>query len=177
MSNLQTQDELWVLDFEASGITKDDTGYPIEVGYTNGSIEREYLIRPLAHWTHWDWYAEKYIHKIEREWLEYKGIAAGLVCLYMNQDLAGKTVYCNGGKHDKAWCNKLFKDCGIERQFNLVHYQVLKFYQEGTYLNAAKELDYHERYVEHRALPDAKQYWRDIMNERKLRENGVQHSI
>lgn len=169
MSNSSNREELWVLDFEASGITKDDTGYPIEVGYTNGHIQREYLIKPLDHWTHWDWYAEKFVHKIEREWLEFKGISPVLVCNFMNEDLYGKTVYCNGGKHDKAWCNKLFNDCGIERKFNLVHYQVLRPYQEG-YDGLTEELD---RYVEHRALPDAIQYWRDIMNERKIREKPV----
>lgn len=149
-------DELWTLDFEASGITKDYSGYPIEVGYTNGTVEREFLIKPYSHWTNWDWYAEKYVHKISRDTLRNEGFHPKLVCEWMNKDLAGKTVYCNGGKHDKGWLRVLFEDSNVKPLFKLESYTVLNYYRE-------------DEEIPHRALADAKLFWQDIMNERKIR--------
>lgn len=61
---------MWVIDFEASGLSKKI--YPIEVGLTNGETNYQALINPMAHWTHWDFTAQA-VHHIPRSRLATEG--------------------------------------------------------------------------------------------------------
>jgi len=151
-------DEIWTLDFEASGITENGEGYPIEVGFTNGHFTKSLLIKPLKHWTHWDWYAEKAIHRISRDVLNREGNYPIYICKQLNHYLKGQTVYCDGGHNDKFWLNRLFDDSNVEVEFTLVNYVLINPLNKKT--------------VAHRALPDAMELWKAIVNERKeLNEN------
>jgi hypothetical protein len=106
-----------VLDIEASGFGR--SSYPIEVGYVlPGGGARCTLIRPPAHWTHWDAGAER-VHGIPRATLLALGRPAGDVARMLNGDLAGQTVYCDGWAHDYPWLALLFDEAGLAPGFRL----------------------------------------------------------
>jgi hypothetical protein len=106
-----------VLDIEASGFGR--SSYPIEVGYVlHDGRARCTLIRPPAHWTHWDAGAER-IHGITRPTLLAHGKPAGDVARMLNGDLAGQTVYCDGWAHDYPWLALLFDEAGVAPGFRL----------------------------------------------------------
>ena len=106
-----------VIDIEASGFGR--SSYPIEVGYVlHDGRARCTLIRPPAHWTHWDAGAER-IHGITRPTLLAHGKSAGDVARMLNGDLAGQTVYCDGWAHDYPWLALLFDEAGVAPGFRL----------------------------------------------------------
>ena len=106
-----------VLDIEASGFGRHS--YPIEVGYVlPDGRSCCTLIRPPAHWTHWDASAEK-VHGIARPTLLAHGRPADEVARMLNADLAGSTVYCDGWAHDYAWLAALFDEAGVRLGFRL----------------------------------------------------------
>jgi hypothetical protein len=106
-----------VLDIEASGFGR--SSYPIEVGYVlNDGRARCTLIRPPAHWSHWDAGAEQ-VHGITRPTLLAHGKPAGDVARMLNGDLAGHTVYCDGWAHDYPWLALLFDEAGVAPGFRL----------------------------------------------------------
>jgi hypothetical protein len=106
-----------VLDIEASGFGR--SSYPIEVGYAlvDGRTHCT-LVRPAAHWTHWDNQAEQ-VHHITRDTLLRLGRSAQAVAQMLNRDLAGQTVYCDGWAHDYTWLATLFDEAGLSPQFHL----------------------------------------------------------
>jgi hypothetical protein len=106
-----------VLDIEASGFGRHS--YPIEVGYVlpNGRAVCM-LVRPQAHWTHWDAGAEQ-VHGITRTVLAQHGHDALEVALTLNRDLEGQTVYCDGWAHDYSWLAALFEEAGCSPSFKL----------------------------------------------------------
>lgn len=97
------------LDFEASSLSR-NSSYPIEVAWNdeNGSIE-SHLISPasIRDWTDWDPDSEK-VHGIPRDELIRAGKPPQEVCLRMNEQLAGKTVYCDAPRYDGMWLARLF---------------------------------------------------------------------
>ncbi len=106
-----------VLDIEASGFG--GGSYPIEVGYVlPDGHSRCTLIRPPAHWTHWDARAER-MHGISREALQSHGRPTHEVAQMLNHDLAGQTVYCDGWGHDYSWLAALFDEAGLLQRFRL----------------------------------------------------------
>jgi hypothetical protein len=108
---------LCVMDIEASGFGRHS--YPIEVGYAlpDGRTWCT-LIRPPAHWTHWDSDAER-VHHISRETLLRHGRATGDVARMLNDELHGRTVYCDGWAHDYSWLAALFEEAGLSPGFRL----------------------------------------------------------
>lgn len=140
----------WALDFEASSLNM-AISYPIEVGYTNGIIEREFLITPHPDWFDWD-PASQEIHNIPRKLLFEEGFPGPKVCHEMNKDLANQTVYCDGGIFDVLWLLRLFDTANISPLFELTNYDTSNLKEK----------------VAHRALADAKQIWKLINDATKL---------
>ena len=106
-----------VLDIEASGFGRHS--YPIEVGYVlPDGRARCTLIRPPGHWTHWDPGAEQ-VHHISRDTLLRHGRPTGEVARMLNDDLAGRTVYCDAWAHDYPWLAALFDEAGLSPDFRL----------------------------------------------------------
>ena len=106
-----------VIDIEASGFGRQS--YPIEVGdvLPDGQA-RCMLIRPAAHWTHWDDAAQA-LHGLSRAKLQAHGRPAAEVARLLNDDLQGRTVYCDGWAHDFAWLGALFEEAGCSPHFKL----------------------------------------------------------
>ena len=146
------KDEIWTIDFEASSLDM-IMSYPIQVGYFNGEIEREFLIKPLSGWTDWDEKSQA-IHGINRHEL-LEGLTVNEVAERMNEDLIGNKVWCDGGLSDQTWNFRIFDAAGIEPKFQVLHYQIIGINEN----------------VEHRALPDAKQLWYHIKEQNDAREN------
>jgi hypothetical protein len=105
------------LDFEASSLSLES--YPIEVAWSleDGSIE-SHLISPASHWTEWDAEAEK-VHGIPRDEIIAHGEPPELVCLRMNEQLRGKTVYTDAPRFDGRWLARLFEACSMRPLFGL----------------------------------------------------------
>lgn len=112
-----------VLDLEASGFGR--SSYPIEVGFVlgDGTVGCT-LIRPEPGWTHWDPTAEG-LHGISRDTAFRAGRPAADVARWLNQHLAGQTVYCDGWAHDYPWLGMLFDAAAVRPAFRLEHVQRL----------------------------------------------------
>jgi hypothetical protein len=106
-----------VLDIEASGFGR--ASYPIEIGYVLPDGRAVcMLVRPAPQWTHWDSDAEA-VHGIPRQTLLRHGRPIREVAVRLNQDLGGRTVYCDGWAHDYAWLGALFEEAGRAPRFTL----------------------------------------------------------
>ncbi len=153
---------MWIIDFEASGLSKQS--YPIEVGITNGSDEYQALIRPMAHWQYWSDEAEA-VHTLSRSQIESVGLDPAHVAHTLNNKLSGQPVYCDSVQWDAFWCNVLFADNGISRQFEVIDIQeLLKDSDDhlGAFLAARSQLENADEYTVHRALDDAKIIWQAL---------------
>ena len=106
-----------VIDLEASGFGAGS--YPIEVGYVreDGSAWCS-LVLPQPDWTHWDAGAAT-VHRIDRPSLLRHGRSPRDVAQRLNDDLAARTVYCDGWAHDYSWLNRLFDAAGLVPAFRL----------------------------------------------------------
>jgi hypothetical protein len=105
------------MDIEASGFGRHS--YPVEIGYVLPDGRAGcMLIRPAAHWTHWNAEAEA-LHGITRAKLLQHGRPVAEVAGALNHDLAGRTVYCDGWAHDYAWLAALFEEAGLSPHFKL----------------------------------------------------------
>ena len=114
------------IDFEASGLGP--RSYPIEVAWSgaDGSVEECWLIRPEAAYgwpleEAWEASAER-VHGISFEELVRHGRSADWIAVRMNAQLAGRTVYADGGAYDKVWCEQLFAAAGLEMAFRIGDY-------------------------------------------------------
>jgi hypothetical protein len=106
-----------VIDIEASGFGRHS--YPIEVGYVRGDGQAWCsLVRPEVDWLHWDEQAAT-VHGIARPLLLQHGRPASEVAQRLNDDLGGRTVYCDGWAHDYAWLGLLFEVAGLVPRFKL----------------------------------------------------------
>ncbi|MBO6556918.1 MAG: hypothetical protein JJ957_10490 [Pseudomonadales bacterium] len=112
----QPQEPL-IVDVEASGFGGDS--YPIEIGLAlqDGSKFCT-LIAPAPDWTYWDDEAET-VHRISRDILETYGKPMQDVANFLNDILAGKTVYTDGWVVDKPWLTRLFHAAGVEMDFTV----------------------------------------------------------
>lgn len=144
-----------ILDIEASGFGRHS--YPIEVGYVlPDGRARCTLIRPPAHWTHWDPGAEQ-VHHISREILLQHGRPADEVARMLNGDLAGNTVYCDGWAHDYPWLAALFDEAGMAPGFKLESVRALLHEADLAQLPDLQQQALRELGVErHRASADAR---------------------
>lgn len=115
-----------ILDFEASGLSS--AGYPIEVAWSagDGTVTECWLIAPRAEYgwaldEGWEASAER-VHGIAFAELQEHGKSALWVAARMNEQLAGRTVYADGGACDRLWWRQLFAAAGIEPRFTLEDY-------------------------------------------------------
>ena len=114
---LRAADWPCVMDIEASGFGRHS--YPIEIGYVlPDGRSRCMLVKPEPHWTHWDLAAQA-LHGIAPAKLQAHGRTVMDVARTLNDDLEGRTVYCDGWAHDYAWLATLFEEAGIRPHFKL----------------------------------------------------------
>lgn len=144
-----------VLDMEASGFGRDS--YPIEVGYVLPDGESFCtLVCPAPDWTHWDTSAER-LHHIPRETAVRHGRSVVDVARHLNDELHGRTLYCDGWAHDYAWLNQLFDSAGLVPSFRLDNLRGLLSDGEAERWHATKQQVASEMQLErHRASADAR---------------------
>jgi hypothetical protein len=144
-----------VLDIEASGFGR--ASYPIEVGFVLPS-GRTYcaLVRPEAHWTHWDEAAAQ-IHHIPRLLIEEKGVPARKIAQELNHNLAGQTVYSDGWVNDYSWLGTLFEAAQLRPYFKLESLRSLLTDAQAEQWHKVKASISAERGAQrHRASADAR---------------------
>ena len=144
-----------VLDVEASGFGRNS--YPIEVGFVlpDGHTFCT-LIRPLAHWTHWDEQAAQ-THHIPRPLLHERGQAVKVVAQRLNADLRGQTVYSDGWANDYSWIGALFDAADMTPAFRLENLRKLLTEAEADQWHMVKAQISAERGAQrHRASADAR---------------------
>lgn len=101
-----------IIDFEASSLSKDS--YPIEVAWGDSPDSiHSYLINPatVSGWVDWDPQSER-IHNLPREQLAAEGEPAASVARSLYRALKTHEVYCDGGKFDQMWLNRLLAVIG-----------------------------------------------------------------
>lgn len=144
-----------VLDVEASGFGRNS--YPIEIGFVlpNGHTFCT-LVRPEAHWTHWDAQAEA-THHISRALILQRGVSALEVARTINAQLAGQTVYSDGWVNDYTWIGMLFDAADMSPSFRLENLRALLDEQQADQWHTVKAQVSSERGVQrHRASADAR---------------------
>ena len=144
-----------VLDVEASGFGRNS--YPIEIGFVlpDGHAYCT-LIKPEAHWTHWDPQAEA-THHIPREIVVQRGLHVHTVAQTLNQKLAGQTVYSDGWANDFTWINALFDAADMAPRFKLENLRALLSDHEADRWHVIKAEVISERGAQrHRASADAR---------------------
>lgn len=112
-----------VLDIEASGFGRDS--YPIEIGFVlpdGGGYCT--LVRPEAHWIHWDPQAQQ-LHGIARDTLLRHGRSVHDIARHLNQTLRGQTVYSDGWANDYSWIGALFDAAGLTPSFHIDNLRAL----------------------------------------------------
>ncbi len=144
-----------VLDVEASGFGRNS--YPIEVGFVLPDAHTFCtLIRPLAHWTHWDEQAAR-THHIPRPLLEERGQSVEEVAQRLNTDLRGQTVYSDGWANDYSWLGALFDAADMTPAFRLENLRKLLTEAESEQWHMVKAQISAERGAQrHRASSDAR---------------------
>lgn len=144
-----------VLDVEASGFGRNS--YPIEVGFVLPDAHTYCtLIRPQAHWTHWDEKAAQ-VHHIPRPLLEARGQSVEAVAQRLNADLRGQTVYSDGWANDYSWLGALFDAAEMMPAFRLENLRKLLTEAEAEQWHLIKAQIGSERGAQrHRASSDAR---------------------
>ncbi|MCP5324764.1 MAG: hypothetical protein H7A09_00345 [Oceanospirillaceae bacterium] len=106
-----------IIDLEASGFGRGS--YPIEVGVAlvDGTVH-SFLIKPPAHWNHWDTEAEK-IHGISRDLLQAEGHSPREVAIALNELLRGQTLYSDAWSFDSSWVGRLYDEAEIVQRFRM----------------------------------------------------------
>ena len=124
-----------VIDIEASGFGRGS--FPNEVGFIlpDGQSYCS-LVRPPAHWTHWDPRAEQ-VHGLTRAMLERHGRSPAEIAAVLNDRLRGATLYCDGWAHDYPWLALLFDEAGRTPAFKLRHLQELLGEDQARHWDAA----------------------------------------
>lgn len=143
-----------IVDVEASGLNQES--YPIEIAWQDSKKPENFdsfLIVPLAHWTHWDDYAENEIHHIPRELLFDSGITANEACSRLNSALKNEVIYSDALEYDQRWIMRLFNETELKPTFNFG--SVIDLLPKGGYSKYSQLLE--SAPVEHRALDDARQ--------------------
>ena len=157
-----------VLDIEASGFGK--ASFPVEIGFVLADGQSYCsLIRPAAHWRHWDPQAER-VHRIALPTLLAHGRGVVEVAAHLNHRLQGMTLYCDGWAHDYVWLNVLFEAAGLTPHFKLDHLRALLSEPEAAVWGALKQQVAAEMHLQrHRASTDARVLQRTLMRLRDHR--------
>jgi DNA polymerase III epsilon subunit-like protein len=144
-----------VIDIEASGFGRHS--YPIEVGYVlPDGRSRCMLVKPAEGWTHWDVDAAQ-VHGITQAILASRGRPVAEVARQLNEELAGRTVYCDGWAHDYSWLAALFEEAGLAPSFKLESVNRLLGDTELSQLDHARRDAIHSMgLTRHRASNDAR---------------------
>lgn len=126
-----------IIDLEASGFGRGS--YPIEVGFVlaDGASYCS-LIRPAAHWKHWDPAAER-LHHITPAILAAHGKPAADVASTLNRRLRGRTVYSDGWMNDYSWLGLLYDEVELSPSFRLENLRALLTDDEAAQWHAAKD--------------------------------------
>jgi len=143
-----------IVDVEASGLHQHS--YPIEIAWQDSKKPENFdsfLIVPLAHWCHWDDYAENEIHHISRELLFNSGITVNEACERLNSALINEVIYSDAIEYDQRWVMRLFDEAEIKPTFNFG--SVMDLLPKGGDLKYSQLLE--SAPVKHRALDDARQ--------------------
>ena len=143
-----------ILDIEASGFGRGS--YPIEVGFVlpDGSSYCS-LIRPPAHWTHWDPGAAE-LHHITLEQLVEHGKTPAEVATMLNHHLKGRVVYSDGWANDYSWLARLFDEVDITPTFRLENLRKVLNEDEAAMWHQTRDSVLAETpRVRHRASSDA----------------------
>ena len=107
----------YIIDVEASGLGPES--YPIEIGLALEPNQRYCsLIRPVAHWTHWDNQAES-VHGITRDNLLRSGRPLREVASELNQLLGNKVVFSDAWPVDNTWIIELYAAAELEKTFTV----------------------------------------------------------
>ena len=144
-----------ILDVEASGFGRNS--YPIEVGFVlpDGQAYCT-LIRPEAHWTHWDVQAEA-THHISRVLIMERGLPVPEVAHQINRQLAGQTVYSDGWANDYSWLGALFDAADMTPAFKLENLRALLDERQADQWHSVKAQVSSESGIQrHRASADAR---------------------
>jgi hypothetical protein len=144
-----------IVDIEASGFGRGS--YPIEVGYAlPDGTSHAMLVRPEAHWTHWDPEAER-LHGISRETLLRHGLPAAEVVQTLNSELCGTTAYSDGWARDYTWLAVLYDAVQRVPTFRLENLHALLSEEEAARWDRTKEQLLRELGLHrHRAANDAR---------------------
>lgn len=147
-------EEPLIVDVEASGFGMHS--YPIEVGLAlEGGGKFCTLIAPAPDWTHWDEGAEQ-VHRVSRDILETYGKPMRDVALFLNEILAGKTVYTDGWVVDKPWLTTLFHAAGVEMDFSVSSLEMILSPEQMAIWHETKDKVAEEAGLQrHRASYDA----------------------
>jgi hypothetical protein len=144
-----------VIDIEASGFGRHS--YPIEVGFVRDDGQAWCsLVLPAGDWLHWDAQAER-VHGISRAALQQHGRPVREVAQRLNDDLAGRIVYCDGWAHDYTWLALLFETAGLVPRFRLDSVNALLDEARLAQLDATRQQAFGVLGVgRHRASSDAR---------------------
>ncbi len=106
-----------IIDIEASGFGRGS--YPIEIGY-HMPDGRSWctLVHPEDDWTHWDPAAEA-VHGIARDLLFKHGRSPAEICVALNSELRGQSVYCDAWAYDYVWLSRLYDAASLPMTFRL----------------------------------------------------------
>ena len=143
------------IDVEASGFGRGS--YPIEVGFITGNGDAHCkLISPCESWTHWDPEAEA-VHGVSREILADHGHPARSIAEWLNQHLAGQTVYSDAWANDMSWLGTLFNEVELPQRFRIESILVLLDPEQTNRWDSTKQtmIDTHQS-IRHRASSDAR---------------------
>ena len=157
----------FIIDVEASGFGP--FSYPIEIGLALGPDERFCtLIKPEAHWEHWDPKAEA-LHGIDRDTLILNGKPVKTVADQLNKLLGSATVYSDGWVVDKPWVNTLFDTARIRRAFFISPLElILSEPQMEIWHEVKQQVLSKNRFERHRACNDASIIQQTYMETLKL---------
>ncbi len=144
-----------ILDVEASGFGRGS--YPIEVGFVLPDGRSHcLLIRPEAEWLDWSLEAEQ-LHGISRVQLLQKGHSAYEVAQFLNEHLAGLTVYSDAWGNDQSWLALLFECAALRIKFRLDTLRaLLSEAQLQLWSTTKQEIEREMELGRHRASNDAR---------------------
>lgn len=144
-----------ILDVEASGFGRGS--YPIEVGFVLPDGRSHcLLIRPEREWLEWHAEAEQ-LHGISRAQLQRNGRSAFEVAQFLNDHLAGLTVYSDAWGNDQSWLALLFESAELRIKFRLETLRaLLSEAQLQLWSTTKQEVELELELGRHRASNDAR---------------------
>lgn len=156
--------KLLFIDFEANGLGK-GVSYPISVGYIVYDTESErvvsddyFLIKPTESWCeeNWDWYAEKYIHKLKKKDLLDKGVPVVESAERLKAMLDVDMIVSDAPSYDRGWFKLLISEAGMSDTdlFNCEFTRLQELVDLGFVENNSDRIQ--GMFEHHNALEDAR---------------------